>query len=264
MRWLHGKINGIGVAVSISTWTETLPRWTQEIDVNATTLCIKIPFPTQHTARSIEEWQSVDCLEYLTHPIHSKEIQWLMQDKGDFIGKFKNFQYQLKLKRCQTDALLDNAFVTRVAHQGKTHLSENTAAMTPLAVMAQLKWAECHLPRLFLTSLIRLETKGNLLVMTTMITSKALCTQKWSVSMLGPFFVLHLCNELLSPPGAVMMNNTILLVELLKLRLWAFAYLELFKITCNRQAFCFPPFLFPGNWTSFFCMRCQNFQRVFS
>ena len=51
-----------------------------------------------------------------------------MQDKGDFIGKFKNFQYQLKLKRCQTDALLDNAFVTRVAHQGKTHLSENTAA----------------------------------------------------------------------------------------------------------------------------------------
>ncbi|KAI2499679.1 hypothetical protein MHU86_14812 [Fragilaria crotonensis] len=104
-----------------------------------------------HTARTIEERRSVDSqystrLANIQMEIDNKlftmaqlwkvtdrndsifdKVQQLMQRKQELAESFENSKSQLDYKRRQTDAMLDEAFGSRIARRGRTSLTDNTA-----------------------------------------------------------------------------------------------------------------------------------------
>jgi hypothetical protein len=103
-----------------------------------------------HTARTIEERRSVDSqystrLANIQMEIDNKllmaqlwkvtdrndsifdEVQQLMRRKRELAESFENSNSQLDYKRRQTDAMLDEAFGSRLARRGRTSLTDNTA-----------------------------------------------------------------------------------------------------------------------------------------
>ena len=103
-----------------------------------------------HTARTIEERRSVDSqystrLANIQMEIDNKllmaqlwkvtdrndsifdEVQQLMRRKRELAESFENSNSQLDYKRRQTDAMLDEAFGSRLARRGRTSVTDNTA-----------------------------------------------------------------------------------------------------------------------------------------
>ena len=75
-----------------------------------------------------------------------QEIEKLIQEKRDLSESFETSNSQLNYKRRQTDAMLDEAFGSRVARRGRTHSSNHTGddtsmntAMTSLVVLDKRK-----------------------------------------------------------------------------------------------------------------------------